>query len=162
MGRKRNAVITLEEELRKIKDSKVMGSGNDPGRSIPAETDEMESIDDRIKALLNIVTDRQKKRFTMLFFVMYDIESTKVRNQIVKYLIRSGCHRIQKSIFLADLSPDKFHSIKEDLAKVQACYDNRDSILIVPISTDHLQAMKIIGQNINIDIITKNKHTLFF
>lgn len=70
MGRKRNAAITLEEELRKIKESKAIGSGNDPGRSIPAETDEMESIDDRIKALLNIVTDRQKKRFTMLFFVM--------------------------------------------------------------------------------------------
>ena len=71
-----------------------------------------------------------------------DTEGNKVRTQIVNYLIRSGCHRIQKSIFLANLS--------------------HDSILLVPISTDYLQAMKIIGQTINVDVITKNKNTLFF
>ena len=98
----------------------------------------------------------------MLFFVMYDIESNKVRTQIVNYLIRSGCHRIQKSIFLANLSHEKYNKIKEDLAEVQSYYDNHDSILLVPISTDYLQAMKIIGQTINVDVITKNKNTLFF
>lgn len=98
----------------------------------------------------------------MLFFVMYDIESNKVRNQIVKYLIRSGCYRIQKSIFLANLSHEKFNRIKDDLTEVQSYYDNNDSILLVPISTDYIQAMKIIGQNLNIDVITKSKSTLFF
>ncbi|WP_249170570.1 hypothetical protein [Porphyromonas levii] len=48
------------------------------------------------------------------------------------------------------------------LAEVQACYDNEDSILIVPISTDYLQAMKVIGAAIDVDLILKRKNTLFF
>ena len=36
----------------------------------------------------------------MLFFVMYDIESNKVRYLIAKYLERHGCTRIQVLSFL--------------------------------------------------------------
>ena len=98
----------------------------------------------------------------MLFFVMYDIESNKVRRHVVKYLERQGCTRVQKSIFLADLPTATYEKIKNDLADVQACYDNEDSILVVPISTDYLKAMKVIGQTINVDVITKTSNTLFF
>ena len=98
----------------------------------------------------------------MLFFVMYDIESNRVRRQIVKYLERQGCTRVQKSIFLADLPISQYEQIKSDLAEVQACYENFDSILVVPISTDYLKAMKVIGQSINVDVITKSSNTLFF
>ncbi len=41
-------------------------------------------------------------------------------------------------------------------------YDNQDSILIVPITTDYLKSMRIIGKNIDIDIITHTRNTLFF
>jgi len=98
----------------------------------------------------------------MTFFVMYDISSNKVRNQVVKYLIQKGCTRVQRSIFLADLDAKVYNEIREDLAAVQQAYENEDSILIVPLSTDYLKSMKIIGQNIDIDVITKCKHTLFF
>ena len=103
-----------------------------------------------------------KKITDMLFFVLYDIESNKVRNQVSKYLLKKGCFRIQRSVFLAELSPERYSQIKSDLAEVQACYDNKDSILIVPVSTELLNAMKIIGKSINIDIITRSKNTLFF
>ena len=93
---------------------------------------------------------------------MYDIESTKVRNQIVKYLLKNGCTRVQKSIFLADLPVDKYEAIRGDLTEVQQCYENNDSILIVPISTDYLQSMKIIGKTIDVDLIMKTRNTLFF
>lgn len=98
----------------------------------------------------------------MLFFVMYDIESDKVRRYIVKYLQRKGCTRVQRSIFLADLDATTYEEIKKDLAEVQAVYDNEDSILVVPISTELLRSMKVIGQNIDIDIIMNNRNTLFF
>ena len=98
----------------------------------------------------------------MIFFVMYDISSNKVRSQVVKYLIEKGCVRVQRSIFLADLDTKIYNEIKEDLAMVQEAYENEDSILIVPLSTDYLKSMKIIGQNIDVDLITRNKSTLFF
>ena len=122
----------------------------------------MKTIEERIEFLLNIVKQPKRPSDHMLFFVMYDIESNKVRNQIVKYLLKNGCTRVQKSIFLADLPLATYETIKSDRAEVQACYENNDSILIVPISTDYLQSMKIIGQSIDIDIITRNKNTLFY
>ena len=98
----------------------------------------------------------------MLCFVMYDIESNKVRTQVAKYLLRKGCLRIQNSVFLADLTSEDYQRVRADLAQVQSYYDNNDSILVVPISTDYLQAMKIIGRSIDVDIILKSQSTLFF
>lgn len=120
------------------------------------------SLEQRVNFLLNIVKQTKRPFNHMLFFVMYDIESTKVRNQIVKYLLKNGCTRVQKSIFLADLPFNDYEQIRNDLAEVQQCYENNDSILIVPISTDYLKSMKIIGQSIDIDLIMKSKNTMFF
>ena len=124
--------------------------------------DGMPTLEKRILFLLNIVKQSKRPANNMLFFVMYDITSTKVRNQIVKYLLKNGCTRIQKSIFLADLPFNTYEQIRNDLVEVQQCYENEDSILIVPISTDYLKSMKVIGQSIDFDLIIKNKNTLFF
>ena len=119
-------------------------------------------ISERVRQIIGLINTPNKNTYSMTFFVMYDIENNKVRYQIAKYLERKGCIRVQRSIFLADLNSDVFNEIKADLAEVQSLYDNHDSILIVPISSDYLQAMKIIGQSIDVDIITKTKNTLFF
>lgn len=126
------------------------------------EIDDIIDLEDRVKNILGLVNRDKRPATNMLFFVMYDIESNKVRAQIAKYLIRKGCTRIQRSIFLADLASSEYNTIRQDLAAVQAAYDNKDSILIVPISTDYLQAMKVIGQKIELDIIMHSKNTLFF
>lgn len=126
------------------------------------EDDEIESIDIRVKRLLGIIEQSKKEKGKMLFFVMYDIESNKVRRYVVKYLQKQGCVRIQKSIFLANLQVDRFNEIKRDLEEVQSVYENNDSILVVPITSEYLKSMKIIGQNINIDVITQSKNTIFF
>lgn len=48
------------------------------------------------------------------------------------------------------------------LVEVQSLYENHDSIIVCPVSSDIVRSMKIIGQNINLDIITQSKNTLFF
>ena len=120
------------------------------------------SIEERVKKVMHVVNNTKRPAGNMLFFVMYDIESNKVRRYVVKYLEKKGCTRIQKSIFLADVSMDKYKKIRDDLTEVQAAYNNSDSILVVPISTDYLKAMKVIGKNIDVDIITHTRNTLFF
>lgn len=123
--------------------------------------DEIPSLNERVKKILNIV-NKPRKVSEMIFFVMYDIEDNRVRRLVVKYLEQKGCHRVQKSIFLADLPSATYNQMKCDLADVQASYDNEDSILLVPISTDYLSSMKVIGKNIDTDIILKTRNTLFF
>lgn len=125
------------------------------------DIDNLPELSQRVRHLLNIL-EKQRPPTNMIFFVMYDIESNKVRQAVAKYLLSKGCSRVQKSIFLADLPGDACRSISQDLAQVQAMYDNKDSILIVPLSMDYINSMKIIGQNINLDLILKNKTTLFF
>lgn len=157
---KKNDPLTYLEKLRKLKSS---GLEDSPMiNRVANDLDELPSLQDRIDVILGIIKKKKIIADDMLFFVMYDIESNKVRYNVVKYLERMGCSRIQKSIFLANLSMEKYEKIKQDLAEVQALYDNHDSIIICPVSSDYLSSMKVIGQSINLDVITRSKNTLFF
>lgn len=93
---------------------------------------------------------------------MYDITSNKVRTLIAKFLLKKGCTWVQKSIFMADMPSDEVQDIAQKLTEIQKMYDNNDSILIVPLSEDYARAMKIIGQDVDIDLILHSKNTLFF
>jgi CRISPR-associated endonuclease Cas2 len=157
---KKQKELSFYEKIQKIAHSGISGSPM-PNRNI-CGVDEIPCIDDRIKFVLQIVNNNQRPAGNMLFFVMYDIESNKVRHQIVKYLLKKGCTRVQKSIFLSDLPNSIYDEIKRDLTLIQSFYENDDSIIVVPISSDYLNAMKIIGHNIDIDVITKKRNTLFF
>lgn len=126
------------------------------------DTEGIPSLQKRIDAILGIIRQTDKHVGKMLFFIMYDIESNKVRYNVMKYLERMGCHRIQKSIFLANLSMEKYETIRNSLVEVQSLYENHDSIIVCPVSSDIVRSMKVIGQNINIDVITQSKNTLFF
>lgn len=57
---------------------------------------------------------------------------------------------------------DEVEDIAQKLTEIQKMYDNNDSILIVPLSEDYARAMKIIGQEVDIDLILHSKNTLFF
>lgn len=161
MPRKKQPPLSLAEAMRRLKLAGMEGAAS-PTRDCNNNSEPIASLDERLQKLFELTNTSKRRASNMLFFVMYDIESNKVRRLIAKYLDRKGCTRVQKSIFLADLPTAVYQQIRNDLAEVQACYDNHDSILVVPISTDYLRSMRIIGQNIDIDIITKSKNTLFF
>lgn len=148
------------ETLKKLKRSGLSGSPS-PNRT-QVKLDDLVSVEERVERVLNLINKKKRSATNMLFFVMYDIENNKIRNYISKYLLKRGCFRIQRSIFLADLNNAVYEEIKKDLAGVQETYENNDSIIVVPISTDYLQSMKIIGQSIDIDLITRSRNTLFF
>ena len=155
---KKRIELTLPQRLAKLKHAGIEGSKMISANS--PEWEPMDSLEERVKQLLGIVSNA--KVTDMLFFVMYDIESNKVRQQIAKYLLKMGCFRIQRSIFLAELDSEKHERIRSDLTEVQSYYDNHDSILIVPVSTELIKSMKIIGKSIDVDIIMRTKNTLFF
>jgi len=144
---KKKPELTFTEKLRKIKKAGLEGSPPPGSRNDP---DGLEPLTERIKRILGIIKNFENSPDKMIYFVMYDIESNKVRTQVVKYLIKKGCTRVQKSIFLANTR------------EVQACYENNDSILLVPVSTDEIKAMNMIGQNVDFDLILQNRNTLFF
>ena len=161
MPRKRRQPMSLKDRMEALQRAAV--DGGNVVKTAP-ETDAAACTDimTRVRGILGIVENAKKNTGNMLFFVMYDIESDKVRRLIVKYLLRKGCTRVQRSIFLANLPAADYDAIRADLTEVQAAYDNQDSILVVPVSTDMMQAMRIIGKNIDIDLILHSSSTMFF
>ena len=159
--RKKREPISPLEALRKLAQAGVQDSPR-PTRHIDQDLDELPSLESRISCLLGIANETSRPTTNMIFFTMYDIESNKVRHLIAKYLISKGCTRIQDSIFLADLPRPTYEEIKRDLAEVQSLYDNHDSIIVCPISTDQLHAMHVIGEQVDVDIITHKRNTLLY
>lgn len=127
-----------------------------------ASTDPLVTLDQRIASILEIHQRNHLDPSKMLYFILYDIENNKVRNQIAKYLIRNGCLRVQKSVFFAETERQVFDKIHADLKAIQELYENDDSIFFVPVSADQLRAMKIVGHSIDFDLVIGNKTTLFF
>lgn len=103
----------------------------------------------------------KKKDRNMLYLVMYDIENNKVRGQIAKYLIKKGCLRIQKSIYLSKSNRITYDEIHTVLKEINEIYDNQDSILILPVPEDKFRHMKMIGKNVEFEIVTKHRNVLF-
>lgn len=124
--------------------------------------EELPTLPERIRQILNIISSAERKPGKMICFIMYDITSNKVRTLIAKFLQSKGCTRVQKSIFMADMPSDALQDIAMKLTDIQKMYDNNDSILIVPLSEDYARAMKIIGQEVDVDLILHSKNTLFF
>ena len=61
--------------------------------------DDLPTLRERVNFLLGVVNNPMRPITHMLFFVMYDIASNKVRYLVAKYLERKGCTRVQRSIF---------------------------------------------------------------
>jgi len=150
------------ETLLKNRLEHLAKAGLKPNRKIKSsENLDLLPLDKRVKQILDL-TDKKVKITNMLFLVMYDIENDKVRNEVAKYLIRKGCIRIQKSVYMANLKRETYAEIHKTLAEIQQMYENNDSILMIPVSSDEVRTMKIIGQRIDIDLILGNKNLLFF
>lgn len=150
--------ITFHQKMMKLRKAGISGT-----RALKATggIDDLPTLPERIEKVLGILNVQKNNPGQMIYFIMYDIESNKVRNLVAKYLIKRGCTRVQKSIFIASTERFIFDEIRKDLKEVQECYENADSIILVPVSTDEIRAMKVIGQNIDFDLALKNKNTLF-
>jgi len=160
MPRPKKAIISLKEKIRLLKE---VGIRVPPTVKQEAEEgDQLESLPHRIQSILGVVRHRPQKATTMNYLILYDIEDDKVRRLVAKYLKQKGCIRIQKSVFMANTSNEKFIEIYETLKDINEFYENADSIIVVPVNVADVRSMKLIGKNVNIDILTNPPTTLFF
>ncbi len=98
----------------------------------------------------------------ILALIMYDIEDHRVRKYIADYLERKSYVRIQKSIFFGNVSRKAHEQVYEALKKINGKYKNGDSILFLPVGTDNISNLKLVGKNINFETMVNKPNTLFF
>ena len=158
MPKPKKVTITLKERLQRMQKAGLLP---DNGYVALAE-DALQPLPDRIKTILGIIRIHPQKATTMQYMIMYDIENNKVRRMISKYLEQQGCIRIQKSVFMANSKHPTFNVIHETLKDINSFYDNKDSIILVPVNVSDVRSMKLIGSNVNIDILVDPPNSLFF
>ncbi len=157
--KKQHTEISYAERLRYLKKAGLIGN-----RAVASKIivyDQLESIPERVEKILNIVKT-SKNSENMLYFVMYDIEDNKIRKYLARYLLEKGCVRIQKSVFLASTDRKIYNEISSTLKEVNSMYANNDSIVLIPVSTDELRAMHLIGREIDIKMFTDKPNSLIF
>lgn len=157
MARPKKKVFSLKEKLAKIKAAGIQEI--EPNKK---KLPHFLTLKERIKIILQIVQETPIKASEMTYLIMYDISNDKVRLQIAKYLLKQGCVRIQKSVFMVKSSNKHFQEIYDTLKEVNAYYQNEDSIILVPINASDVRSMKLIGKNVAIATITDKPNTLFF
>src|SRR5690606_21732064 len=119
-------------------------------------------LPERIKKILQIIQSQPIKSTTMNYLILYDIENNKVRTLVAKFLLKKGCIRVQKSVFLGHSDHEVFGEIQQTLAEINDIYENKDSIILVPLNVSDARSMKLIGQNVNIVQIVDPPNTVFF
>jgi CRISPR-associated endonuclease Cas2 len=162
VARPKKVNYDLTEKLRRIREAGLEAAPEGAEPVPTTELDETGSLQERIRALLQLVRDPSKNKYDMIYLVMYDIEDNRVRTHIAKYLLSKGCIRIQKSVYMARTHQKVFQEIKDTLKEVQEAYDNADSILLVPVQSGSISSMKIIGKDIQIESLIDPPNTLFY
>lgn len=167
MSRPRKKEYSLSEKLFLLKNAGLNTDLPDEMNTQSAQAGSEDApslmpLKERIKQLLNIIQTEPMKATETIALIMYDIEDNKVRTLIAKYLIEKGCFRIQKSVYMVRAEARLFREITATLKEVQECYDNSDSILLVPIPANTPGSMQIIGKDIQVDTLVKNPNVLFF
>jgi CRISPR-associated protein Cas2 len=80
----------------------------------------------------------------MLTWVVYDITNDKTRGKVAKRCLDFGLYRVQKSVFLGDLPPNR---IEEILLFSREMLDTEtDSVYIFPMCREDFEKVRIVGQ----------------
>lgn len=111
---------------------------------------------ERLQRLVEYLDMHQTKNpQQMLFLIMYDIEDHKIRRHIAKYLIKKGCMRMQKSIYIGSVRDAVFQEISEALREINQMYQNNDSIVLLPVTPAVMQQINVLGKNIDFRMYIK-------
>ena len=154
---KRKEGMSLVELLRRMKKSGLETQLLKERRSFDGIAD----LPERVRAIeAHLSHYVSQKSLGMLFFVMYDIEDHKVRLHVSKYLIKQGCTRVQKSIFLGSADVKRYNKIADTLREVNEMYQNGDSIMVLPVTKDNMTQLSVIGKDLDYRMVVSPPNVL--
>lgn len=109
-----------------------------------------------IQKKLNVETN------TTPFLVFYDISDGYTRDSVCKYLLKKGCLRLQRSVFIGNLPQTTISEIKTTLKAIHDSYENEDSYIVIPLRKENIDDMMLAGDRINLDVVLRRSSMMFF
>ncbi|KXX69429.1 CRISPR-associated endonuclease Cas2 [Flammeovirga sp. SJP92] len=100
----------------------------------------------------------------MRYLICYDISDNKLRTSVMKTILKHGCDRIQKSVFISlPLKKKGFHLMYDELrALLEEKGDTEDSLFFFPMDSKQLQSSQFIGNENAIQKIYSHNLTKYF
>lgn len=130
----------------------------------PPDGAEIAPLRARIAAIRGLLADNLllATRQEMVFLLCYDIAHDRVRRNVARYIQRKGMYRVQRSVFVGTMSRETAEKIHQTLGRIQAAYNNHDSILLLPLGPEALRSVHVIGAELDVDLLLGNRSMLFF
>jgi CRISPR-associated protein Cas2 len=88
----------------------------------------------------------------MLTWVVYDISKDRTRTKIADRCLDFGLQRVQKSVYLGDIPPNRVEEILQfsrELLNLET-----DAVYVFPMCKDDFQKVRIVGQGFDKDSVT--------
>jgi CRISPR-associated protein Cas2 len=102
------------------------------------------------------------KNDEVVFWICYDVSNNRIRRYLAKFLIKKGCIRVQRSVFLGRMRRPAFQSLCRALHEVNEMYENHDSVIVMPVSTDSADKTRFIGENVSVEWVLNPRRMLWF
>lgn len=96
----------------------------------------------------------------MLVWAIYDITSDKTRNKVAKMCQNIGLYRVQKSVFLGNLSRNEMDELA--VASLDTIDKTTDSVYIFPMCEEDFHRCKLLGLGFDEDMVTDKLLTMIF
>jgi CRISPR-associated protein Cas2 len=93
----------------------------------------------------------------VLTWVVYDISKDRTRERVARRCLDFGLYRVQKSVFLGDLAPNRVEEIllfSQDLLDLET-----DSVYIFPMCREDFERVRIVGQGFDRQLVADEVRT---
>lgn len=87
----------------------------------------------------------------MLTWVVYDISKDRTRTKIAKRCLDFGLYRVQKSVFLGDVPPNRVEEIllfSRELLNLET-----DAVYVFPMCRPDFEQVRIVGQGFDRQLV---------
>lgn len=95
----------------------------------------------------------------MLVWCIYDISKTPIRNRIVKLAMKYGLYRVQKSVFLGNISKNDLDELA--LQSEELINEKTDSVYIFPMCEADFKRVILQGQAFDKNLVSDKVKALF-
>ena len=88
----------------------------------------------------------------MLTWVVYDISDDRTRTKVAKRCLDFGLYRVQKSVFLGDVPPNRVEEIilfSEELLNLKT-----DAVYVFPMCRPDFDKVRIVGQGFDRELVS--------
>lgn len=95
-----------------------------------------------------------------MVWVVYDIVENKKRSKIARICLNKGLYRVQKSVFLGDLTVNERDSLALECEHV--IDPDIDSVYVFPMDNESFKKVKLLGQAFDKKMVSDELLTKFF